>query len=118
MQADSNPCIEKGRLIVIHVLAGIVMAGIFGLIFGYFVMLLWNHLMPEIFGLREITFWQGSGLVIMCRLLFGTCSYGKYGEHAHPYHNEKKRNEHQNWWDNEGKEELKKYIEERNLENK
>jgi hypothetical protein len=78
------------------------MAGVFGLIFG----------------LREINFWQGSGLVIMCRLLFGTCIYGKHGDHAHKYHNVKKQDEHQIWWENEGKEGLEKYIEKRNLENK
>ena len=118
MQTDTNPCIKKGKLIVIHVLAGIVMAGVFGLIFGYFVMLLWNNLVPEIFGLRQITFWQGSGLVIMCRLLFGTCNYGKHGEHTQKYHKVKKRDEYQIWWEHEGKEALAIYIEKRQLDNK
>jgi hypothetical protein len=37
---------------------------------GYPVMLLWNWLMPEIFGLSEITFWQAIGLNILCTILF------------------------------------------------
>lgn len=118
MQTNNNPCIVKGRLIVIHFLAGIVMAGAFGLIFGYFIMLLWNNLMPDIFGFRDITFWQGSGLVIMCRLLFGNCSYGKHGDTVHKYHKGKKRDDHQIWWENEGKASFEGYIEKQNLEMK
>jgi hypothetical protein len=37
---------------------------------GYPVMLLWNWLIPEIFGLSEITFWQAIGLNILCTILF------------------------------------------------
>ena len=37
---------------------------------GYPVMLLWNWLMPEIFGLSEITFWQAIGINILCTVLF------------------------------------------------
>ena len=37
---------------------------------GYPVMLLWNWLMPEIFGLSEITFWQAIVLNILCTILF------------------------------------------------
>ena len=114
MQADNNPCIAGGKLLVIHVFAGIIMAFAFGLIFGYFVMLLWNFLMPDIFGLKEITFWQGSGLVILCRLLFGTCGYGKHGDHAKKYYKMQKREHHQLWWENEGKEAFEKYIEKEN----
>ena len=34
------------------------------------VMILWNWLMPTIFGLPDITFWQACGLNIMSALLF------------------------------------------------
>ena len=37
---------------------------------GYPVMLLWNWLMPELFGLYEVTFWQAIGLNILCTILF------------------------------------------------
>ncbi len=37
------------------IVGGVALAGIFAFIFGYFVMLLWNWLMPDIFGLTEIT---------------------------------------------------------------
>jgi hypothetical protein len=38
---------------------------------GAVVRLLWNWLLPPLFGLREITFWQAIGLLALCRILFG-----------------------------------------------
>ncbi len=40
-------------------------------------MLLWNALLPAIFGIITITYWQALGLVILGRLLFG--GFGKGG---------------------------------------
>ena len=37
---------------------------------GYPIMLLWNWLMPSIFGLPEITFWQAIGINILSTILF------------------------------------------------
>ena len=37
---------------------------------GYPLMLLWNWLMPIIFGLPEITFWQAIGLNFLSTILF------------------------------------------------
>jgi len=41
-------------------------------VFGFVVMALWNWLMPALFGLRLITFWQAVGLVILSKILFGS----------------------------------------------
>ena len=38
---------------------------------GTIVMLLWNWLLPPLFGWRDITVWQGFGLLALCRILFG-----------------------------------------------
>jgi hypothetical protein len=38
---------------------------------GEIVMQLWNWLLPPLFGLREVTFWQALGLLALCRILFG-----------------------------------------------
>ena len=38
--------------------------------FGFIVMLLWNWLMPDIFGLKKITYWQAWGLLVLCSILF------------------------------------------------
>lgn len=43
---------------------------------SYIVMLLWNALIPVIFHLTAITFWQAAGLLILCKILFG---FGKGG---------------------------------------
>jgi hypothetical protein len=40
-------------------------------IFGFIVMGLWNALMPDIFRLPAITFWQAVGLFILARILLG-----------------------------------------------
>lgn len=39
--------------------------------FGAVVMLLWNALVPSIFGLAAISFWQALGLLALIRILFG-----------------------------------------------
>ena len=38
---------------------------------GFVVMSLWNALLPDIFGVRAIGFWQAVGLLILSKLLFG-----------------------------------------------
>ena len=38
---------------------------------GGIVMLLWNWLLPRLFGWPEITLLQGFGLLALCRILFG-----------------------------------------------
>ena len=43
-----------------------------GLLFlcGWVVMLLWNWLMPELFGLKTVSYWQAWGLLILASILF------------------------------------------------
>ena len=38
---------------------------------GAVVRLLWNGLLPPLFGWPQVTFWQALGLLVLCRLLFG-----------------------------------------------
>src|SRR5262252_4936568 len=38
---------------------------------GWGVRVLWNWLLPPLFGWPVITFWQALGLLVLCRLLFG-----------------------------------------------
>ena len=40
-------------------------------VFGVAVMLLWNALMPRIFGLLEIDYLRAAGLLLLSRILFG-----------------------------------------------
>ena len=39
-------------------------------LFGWVVMLLWNWLMPEIFGLKTLNSWQAWGLLALSMILF------------------------------------------------
>jgi len=47
----------------------VVGAGLLALC-GWVVMLLWNWLMPEIFGLKALSYWQAWGLLILSSILF------------------------------------------------
>lgn len=38
---------------------------------GKVVMLLWNWLLPPLFGWHMLTFWQALALLALCRILFG-----------------------------------------------
>ena len=40
-------------------------------VIGFAVRELWNALMPQIFGLHALTFWQALGLLVLAKLLFG-----------------------------------------------
>jgi hypothetical protein len=35
---------------------------------------LWNWLAPPLFGWHQISFWQALGLLVLCRILFGSWS--------------------------------------------
>lgn len=59
---------------------GLALGVILAFFFGWLVMLLWNWIMPPVFGLGTITFWQAWGLVILAHLLF------KAGGHEHFKH--------------------------------
>lgn len=52
--------------------------------FGFITMHLWNWLMPVLFHLPAITFWQTIGLLILSRLLLGGMGgHGKRHGHHH-----------------------------------
>lgn len=62
---------------VIGILTAIGILGLIALVLGLPLMLLWNWLMPEIFGLTEITFWQAVGLNFLSSILFKSNSISK-----------------------------------------
>ena len=49
--------------------------------FSAVVMLLWNWLIPAIFGLAAVNYWQALGILALCRLLFG--SFGGWRHMMH-----------------------------------
>jgi hypothetical protein len=47
-------------------------------VFGVGVMLLWNALLPEIFGLPALNYWQAAGILLLSRILFGGLEQGHH----------------------------------------
>jgi succinate dehydrogenase hydrophobic anchor subunit len=46
-------------------------------VFSLVVMALWNWLMPAVFGLHAVTFWQAVGLLALCKILFHGWPHGR-----------------------------------------
>jgi hypothetical protein len=66
---------------------------------GWAVMALWNWLMPDIFGLKRLSYWQAAGLLILCTILFKGLRFGS--NQGSSRSNDRKRREH-----------LRRYMEE------
>src|SRR5438105_13113503 len=56
--------------------AALLGMALFIFIGGEIVRLLWNWLLPPLFDLRQISFWQALGLLALCRILFGGFGLG------------------------------------------
>jgi hypothetical protein len=57
----------------------IVFVPVFVAVFGSIVMLLWNWLVPALFGGPSIGFWQALGLLVLSRILLGGFHGGRGG---------------------------------------
>lgn len=42
---------------------------------GWVVMLLWNAILPELVGVKNIRYGQSLGLLVLCRILFGSFGF-------------------------------------------
>lgn len=128
-----------GRVIVGHFTAAVM-----SLIIGIVAMALWNWLMPEIFGLGVITYWQAFGIVLLAKLVFGSfgahrydnggCEHGeddwkdnarhwhgagKYGKQTgHHWHKHWKTGRfddmYEDWWEAEGAKSFEDYMSKNN----
>lgn len=65
----------KNSFDAIAALIGMIAIAI--VLLGYPLMLLWNWLMPNIFNLPEITFWQAIGLNFLSTILFKSTTIKK-----------------------------------------
>jgi hypothetical protein len=81
-------------------------------VFGAAVMLLWNSLMPQIFGLMPLNYLQATGLLVLARILLGRLGGGlhgrRWGPGRHMFHHD---NELRERWMNMSEEERKEFIE-------
>jgi len=69
--------VKKGLRIFFFVVVGMS-------VIGWVVMSLWNWLMPELLGAPEINFIQAWGLLILCKILFGSTGNPVRGKEKEP----------------------------------
>ena len=112
--------VPKPIQIIVYAVLGTAAAIGFGLLFGWIIVWLWNWLMPMIFGLPTITFWQGAGLFILGKILFGG-----FSSHSESSKSSKKKKEwnadhwgkkmdrwehYDQWWKTQGKASFEAYA--------
>ncbi len=126
-----SPFLKIFRIIG-FVILGIILAALFALGFGYIVKLLWNWLMPDLFGLKQITYLQGVGILILGKIIFS--GFGKHYSDKHnsrihkkvedkwhkfmgieqdeykPYGSYKNWKYYKEYWNEEGKNAFEKYL--------
>jgi len=108
----------------------IIAAIFFLLLFGYGFMLLWNWLMPEVFGLPLLTYWKAVGILVMAKLLFGSFEGKGHKKHSkgsrkhfRKRRNDTCRNDMSKWkfydafWKEEGESAFEAYVERSQLKN-
>ena len=110
----------------LYAILGIAGAFLLGLLFGNVIMWLWNWLMPSLFGLRTIGFWEGLGLFLLAKILFGFGGSGHSGDDGGKHH--KKRHHHgaksekkdwkdweyyDDWWEEDGKNAFHAYADQK-----
>ncbi|SRR6056297_1773501 len=104
----------KNLPIIIPVLIVVIPLLLIGV--SWIFQLLWNWLMPEIFGLIEITIWQAAGILLFGRFIFGSFlgekSSSTKKEVSFKVNNEK----FFNWWKEEGADFYKQYKSKNNKE--
>ncbi|HEV2109826.1 MAG TPA: hypothetical protein VGT99_00620 [Gammaproteobacteria bacterium] len=70
------------RWIAMGIMFAVFAAGA-AFLFGYVAMSLWNWLMPDIFGLRTISYWQAFGLLVLSWIFFGRFRGGHWHRRGH-----------------------------------
>ncbi len=75
-----GPGFWMARIIGLTV-GGVAFAVVLAFLFGWLVQLLWNWLMPGLFDLKAITYWQAFGIVLLAKILFGHCGRNHAGRH-------------------------------------
>ena len=63
--------VERTVKKVVKVIAMVILGVVIFLLANYLLMRLWNWLMPDLFGVGTVTYWQALGVFILAKLLFG-----------------------------------------------
>lgn len=113
---------KKGITKVVKITFAIIFGILVAFLIGYVVMRLWNWLMPDLFGLTTISYWQAVGVLVLAKLFFGmgNCSSRGSGKHKNKFKNRKCgpiRKDFSEWehydkfWQEEGETAFKEYVE-------
>ena len=120
--------VPKAARIFSMIVIGLITAACLGLVFGIFVRELWNWIMPDLFGLKTITYWQAFGIVILGHMIFGGSGGGR-GESKS--HHRGRRHEsmceddagregsmhwkyYDEWWSSQGKQHFMDFVDKKN----
>ncbi len=113
---------------------GMIIGGIAFLVVASFaIMWLWNWLVPVLFGLATITYWQGLGLAVLGRLLLGGFGSGHKScdDNDKPVRSEIKKEfskefnrefdeefdkSYDEWWETKGKKSFKDFMDKENAD--
>ncbi|MCG8309621.1 MAG: hypothetical protein MI975_19660 [Cytophagales bacterium] len=102
------------------VIDNLIQSLILAVIFGAFVMLLWNALLPDLFSFPRINYLQSVGLVVLARLIFGGISF-RQGKHPNFRHRKRRWakldklenidewKHYDKFWEEEGKQHFEDY---------
>ncbi|MBO0331095.1 hypothetical protein [[Muricauda] lutisoli] len=117
---------------VVKVIAMVILGLLIFLLANYLLMRLWNWLMPDLFGVGTVTYWQALGILILAKLLFGFGGGGGGKSKGGPSHKKKTRSSNKcmpwrrdfdewkhydQFWKEEGEEAFKAYVEKIKNEN-
>lgn len=107
-----------GEIIGMIIFGTIFIIGL-AILFGFVIMWLWNWLMPMIFGLTTLSFWEAIGVFILFKILLGGCGgFGgkdkKKSKKSHCSHDSKgefsKWKHYDAFWKEEGNKAYEAYI--------
>ena len=101
----------------------ILVIALVAVLMAFPVMWLWNWLMPEIFGLTTLTYWQAIGVFILFKILLGGCAFGGKSSSKKSDCKKESKVEFSKWkhydkfWKEQGNQAYEDYLERINNEN-
>lgn len=107
---------SPGEIIGMIIFGIIAITGL-AILFGFIIMWLWNWLMPEIFGLTTLTYWQAIGLFILFKILLGGCGFGGKSSSKKSKCKKKPKGDFSKWkhydsfWKEKGNQAYEEYLE-------
>ena len=93
--------------------AGTFMMLVMIAVFGAVVMLLWNALLPDLFALPALNYWQAAGILLLVRILAGGLghNFGYFDRNRRGTHFHGGQNRLREKWMNMSEEERKEFVE-------